>query len=234
MRRFLTLFAVLMLSGMLASAQSRVISGQIRDIPGEAVKFATVTETGTTNAVTSDANGNFSIKVKDPNATLSVSAVGYDSQVITPTGTVAIANLVRNTQELTTVVVTSLGQVRQKASLGFATATVKSKELTQANPVNLQNGLVGKVSGLNVITSNSGVLGTTRITLRGIRSLTGNNQAMLILDGVPIALGYLNSINPNDIADVNVLKSASATAIYGPDGVNGAIVFTTKRGSKHS
>jgi TonB-linked SusC/RagA family outer membrane protein len=232
MRRFLTLFAVLMLSGMLASAQSRVISGQIRDIPGEAVKFATVTETGTTNAVTSDANGNFSIKVKDPNATLSVSAVGYDSQVITPTGTVAIANLVRNTQELTTVVVTSLGQVRQKASLGFATATVKSKELTQANPVNLQNGLVGKVSGLNVITSNSGVLGTTRITLRGIRSLTGNNQAMLILDGVPIALGYLNSINPNDIADVNVLKSASATAIYGPDGVNGAIVVTTKRGSK--
>jgi TonB-linked SusC/RagA family outer membrane protein len=232
MRRFLTLFAVLMFSGMLASAQSRVISGQIRDIPGEAVKFATVTETGTTNAVTSDANGNFSIKVKDPNATLSVSAVGYDSQVITPSGTVAIANLVRNTQELTTVVVTSLGQVRQKASLGFATATVKSKELTQANPVNLQNGLVGKVSGLNVVTSNSGVLGTTRITLRGIRSLTGNNEAMLILDGVPIALGYLNSINPNDIADVNILKSATATAIYGPEGVNGAIVVTTKRGNK--
>ena len=232
MRRILTLFAVLMFSGLLASAQTRVVSGQVRDIPGEPVKFATVSETGTTNAVTSDANGNYSIRVKD-GATLTVSAVGYDAQTITPAGNVAIANLVRNTQELTAVVVTALGQVRQKSSLGYSTASVKTKELTQASPVNLQNGLTGKVSGLNIATVNSGVLGNnTRITLRGIRSLTGNNQPMLVLDGVPIALGYLSSINPNDVADVSLLKSASATVIYGPDGVNGAIVITTKKGTK--
>lgn len=232
MRRFLTLFAVLMFSGLLASAQSRVISGQVRDIPGDPVKFATVTETGTTNAVTTDANGNYSIKVKSATATLTVTAVGYDPQTITPAGNVGIANLVRNTQELTAVVVTALGQVRQKASLGYATASVKSKELTQANPVNLQNGLTGKVSGLNVATTNSGVIGTTRITLRGIRSLTGENQPMLVIDGVPTPLGFLNSLNPNDIADVNLMKSASATVIYGPQGVNGAIIVTTKKGSK--
>lgn len=117
MRRFLTLFAVLMFSGLLASAQSRVISGQVRDVPGEPVKFATITETGTNNAVTSDANGNYTIRVKDAAATLTVSAVGYDNQVVTPTGNIGIANLVRNTQELTAVVVTSLGAVRQKSSL---------------------------------------------------------------------------------------------------------------------
>ena len=232
MRRFLTLFAVLMLSGILASAQSRVLSGQVRDIPGDAVKFATVTETGTKNAVQTDATGNFSIKVSGASSKLTVTAVGYDDQTITPSGNIVIANLVRNTQELTAVVVTTLGQVRQKSSLGYSTASVKTKELTQANPVNLQNGLVGKVSGLNVATTNSGVLGTTRITLRGIRSLTGNNQPMLVIDGVPTPLGFLNSLNPNDIADVSLLKSSSATVVYGPDGVNGAIIVTTKRGSK--
>ena len=231
MRRFLTFFAVLMLSGMLASAQSRVLSGQVRDIPGEPVKFATVTETGTKNAVQTDASGNFSIKVSSPKSRLTVTAVGYDDQTITPSGNVVIANLVRNTQEMTAVVVTSLGQVRQKSSLGYSTASVKSKELTQANPVNLQNGLTGKVSGLNIATTNSGVIGTTRITLRGIRSLTGNNQPMLVIDGVPTPLGFLNSLNPNDIADVSLLKSASATVVYGPDGVNGAIIVTTKRGT---
>ncbi len=232
MRRILTLFAVLMLSGMLASAQSRVLSGQVRDIPGEPVKFATVTEKGTKNAVQTDANGNFSIKVAGPTSKLVVTSVGYDDQEITPSGNIVIANLVRNTQELTAVVVTGLGQQRQAKELGYSTAKVKAAELTQAKVINLQNGLTGKVSGLNIQTVNNGVFADTRITLRGIRSLTGNNQPMLVLDGVPISLGYINSINPNDIADVTILKSASSTAIYGPDGVNGAIVITTKRGSK--
>jgi len=221
-----------MFSGMLASAQTK-ITGQVRDIPGEPVKFANITEDGTSNTVQADANGNFSIKVKDASSKLKITAVGFDAQTITPSGSTVVVNLVRNTQEMTAVVVTGLGQVRQKSSLGYSTASVKTKELTQANPVNLQNGLVGKISGLNVATTNSGVIGTTRITFRGIRSLTGNNQPMLVVDGVPTPLGFLNSLNPNDIADVSLLKSASATVIYGPDGVNGAIMVTTKKGSKN-
>lgn len=132
----------------------------------------------------------------------------------------------------TEVVVTALGQTRQAKELGYSVTKVRAAELTQAKSVNLQNGLTGKVSGLNVQTVNNGVFGDTRITLRGIRSLTGNNQPMLILDAVPISITYLNAINPNDILDVTILKSASATAIYGPDGVNGALLVTTKKGSR--
>lgn len=123
------------------------------------------------------------------------------------------------TQELTTVVVTSLGQVRQKASLGYCTVTVRSRELINANPVNLQNGLTGKVSGLVVQTTNSSVFADTRITLRGIRSLTGNNQPILVIDGMPATLEMISYINPNDISYVTVLKSSAATALYGPEGV---------------
>lgn len=232
MKRLLTLLVFWILGVSMAKAQSRVVTGQVRDIPGDPVKFATVAETGTKNAVQADANGNFSIRVSGPSSKLTITAMGFDAVEIAPSVGLTIVNMKQNTQEMTAVVVTSLGQVRQKSSLGYSTATVKTKELTQANPVNLQNGLVGKVSGLNVATTNSGVLGTTRITLRGIRSLTGNNQPMLVIDGVPTPLGFLNSLNPNDIADVSLLKSASATVIYGPDGVNGAIIVTTKRGSK--
>jgi len=223
---------MLIFSGVLANAQNRTISGTVKDAQGSPVGFASVTEKGTTNAVTTDANGVFSIKTKNSASTLVVSVIGYDKQEIAATGNNVAVTLVRNTQELTTVVVTALGQVRQAKELGYSTAKVKAPELTQGKVVNLQNGLTGKVSGLNVQTVNNGVFADTRITLRGIRSLTGNNQPMLILDGVPIALDYINTINPNDITDVTILKSSSSTAIYGPDGVNGAIVITTKRGSK--
>ncbi|MFT3910591.1 MAG: SusC/RagA family TonB-linked outer membrane protein [Ferruginibacter sp.] len=232
MRRFFTLFIMLIFSGILASAQSRTISGQVRDLQGNAVGFASVTEKGTTNATTTDAAGNFTIKVKSAVATLVVSVVGYDKQEVEAPGSNVSVALVRNTQELTAVVVTSLGQVRQKASLGYSTATVKAKELTQATPVNITQGLNGKVSGATINQTNSGVRGTTRITLRGIRSITGSNQPMLILDGIPLPLDYFNSINPNDIVDVNILKSNSATAVYGPEGVNGAVIVTTKRGGR--
>ena len=132
------------------------------------------------------------------------------------------------------VVVTAMGVTRQAKELGYSVTRIYANELTQAKPVNLQQGLTGKVSGLNVQTVNSGVFGDTRITLRGIRSLTGNNQPMLILDGSPVSLSFLNAINPNDVTNVNILKSAAATAIYGPDGANGALVVTTKKGSRNS
>ncbi len=232
MRRFFTLFIVLIFSGVLASAQSKVVSGQVRDAQGNPVGFASVTEKGTNNAVTTESTGSFSIRTKGTSGILVISVVGYDKQEVPITGNAVTAVLVRNTQELTTVVVTALGQVRQAKELGYSTAKVRSTELNQAKVVNLQNGLTGKVSGLNIQTVNSGVFANTRILLRGIRSLTGNNQPMFIVDGVPVSLGFINSVNPNDIADVNILKSASATAIYGPEGANGAILITMKKGSK--
>ncbi len=165
-------------------------------------------------------------------ARLAISALGYEGQTVASTGNLSSITLVRSNAQLQEVVVTALGVQRQAKELGYSTAKVKATELTQAAPVNLQNGLTGKVSGLNINTTNNGVFAQTRITLRGIRSLTGNNQPMLVLDGVPLGLGFLSSINPNDIADVTILKSSSATAVYGPDGVNGAIVIATKKGVK--
>jgi TonB-dependent SusC/RagA subfamily outer membrane receptor len=132
----------------------------------------------------------------------------------------------------TEVVVTALGQTRQPKELGYSVSRVRAGELTQAKPVNLQNGLTGKVSGLNINTVNNSVFADTRITLRGIRSLTGNNQPMLILDGQPVRLELLSSINPNNILNVTILKSAAATAIYGSEAVNGVLVIQSKMGSR--
>jgi TonB-dependent SusC/RagA subfamily outer membrane receptor len=137
-----------------------------------------------------------------------------------------------NSISMSEVVVTAMGVTQQSKELSYSVTRIHASELTQAKPVNLQQGLTGKVSGLNVQTVNSGVFGDTRITLRGIRSLTGNNQPMLVLDGSPVSLSFLNAINPNDVSNVTVLKSAAATAIYGPDGVNGALVVSTKKGSR--
>jgi TonB-dependent SusC/RagA subfamily outer membrane receptor len=134
----------------------------------------------------------------------------------------------------TEVVVTALGQTRQPRELGYAISKVKSQELTWAKSVNVQNELTGKVSGLNVQTVNSGVFANTRITLRGIRSLTGNNQPLIVFDGVPVDIRFLSLMNPNDIREVTILKGTAGAAIYGPDGVNGAILITTKVGSRFS
>lgn len=234
MRRFLLLFTMTMLIGVLSFAQNRVVTGTVTSDQGRPVPFASVVVKGQRVGTTSDENGNFRLSVGTNASALTISASGYTAQDIalgSGTNYTVTLNPGQSTA-MTEIVVTGLGIQRSARELGYSTAKIKTAELTQSKVINLQNGLTGKVSGLNVQTVNNGVFGDTRITLRGIRSLTGNNQPMLVLDGVPIALGFISSINPNDIADVTILKSASSTAIYGPDGVNGAIIVTTKKGTK--
>jgi TonB-linked SusC/RagA family outer membrane protein len=234
MRKFATLFTMLMLFSALAFGQNRTITGTVTDEKGEAVPGASVTVKNTKTGAIADNNGQFRILAKTGDV-LVVTGTSIDRVEITVGSgnslEVKVANRATTGAE---VVVTALGVSKVAKELGYSTAKVKAAEVLQAKPINLQNGLTGKVSGLNIQTVNNGVFADTRITLRGIRSLTGNNQPMLILDGVPISLTYINSINPNDIVDVNILKSASATAIYGPDGANGAIVVTTKKGTKRA
>jgi TonB-linked SusC/RagA family outer membrane protein len=232
MRKIASLFTMLMLFSALAFAQNRMITGTVTDEKGDPLPGASVTIKGTRTGVSADNTGQFRISAKTGDV-LVVSGAGLEpTEATVGSGSTISIQVRRIVLTGTEVVVTALGQTRQPKELGYSVAKVKATELTQAKAVNLQNGLTGKVSGLNVTTVNSGVFADTRITLRGIRSLTGNNQPMLIVDGVPIALGYINSINPNDIVDVTVLKSASATAVYGPDGANGALVITTKKGSR--
>lgn len=232
MRKIASLLTVLMLLCTFAFAQTRTVKGTIRDEKGEPVPFATISETGTRNATTADADGAFLIKIKE-GSKLTVTATGFNSATATPGSGDLQVSLVKKAGDLQEVVVTTaLGVRKQPRELGYSTAKVTNKEFTQASAVNVQNGLTGKVSGLNVATTNNGVFSDTRITLRGIRSLTGNNQPLLVLDGSQVALGQLNNLNPNDIDDITILKGASAASLYGPDGVNGVIFVKTKRGTK--
>lgn len=233
MRKILSLLAVLVLWTVFAFAQNRVITGQVKDDKGDAIPFASVTIKGTNKGTTTDANGNFRIEAKAGDVLL-ITAVGSKEREVAVGSSNTYNVALDKSGALQEVVVTALGVQKQPKELGYSVARVKNSELTQAKVTNLQNGLVGKVSGLNVSTVNNGVFANTRIVLRGIRSLTGNNQPLLVVDGSPISLAFINSINPNDVESVNILKGANAASLYGPEGVNGVIVVNTKKGSGRS
>ena len=225
------LTCLLMVSFSLVSAQTRTASGTVTSADnGEPVIGASVLIKGSSQGTITNVNGKFSLTVP-ANATLVISSIGMISQEVAPATNLEIV-LVTDTKTLDEVVVTALGIQRQKRDLGYSTTNINSEELTQAKSVSVATGLQGKVAGLNIASLNNGVFEDVKINLRGIRSLTGNNNPMLLLDGVPVGLGLLNSINPNDVESVNVLKGTSAAAIYGPDARNGVIVVTTKAGSK--
>lgn len=233
MRKIVSLLMVLMLSNVLAFSQSRVITGRVTGDDNQPVSGATVNVKGSTTTVSADANGDFRINAKTGDV-LVITATNYGTkEARVGSGNSVSVSLTRESALIDEVVVsTALGVRKQPRELGYSTARVTNKEVTQTNPVNIQNGLTGKVSGLNIAQTNNGVFGDTRITLRGIRSLTGNNQPLLVLDGAPVPLNQLNRLNPNDVEDITILKGASAAALYGPDGVNGVIFVKTLRGSK--
>jgi TonB-linked SusC/RagA family outer membrane protein len=235
MRRFLSLFTMLMLCGVFAFAQTRVVTGKVTDTDGKDIPFATITVKGTQLGVSADASGNYSIKVKTGDV-LTITGTGFkdtDVQVGTQTSLLTVLEKSANVGLKEVVITTALNRRVNARSVGTAVSSVNAEDLTKVKAVNIQNGLTGKVAGLNIQSVNSSVFGDTRITLRGIRSLTGNNQPLLVIDGVPVALDLISSISPNDVEDVSVLKSNAAAILYGQDGANGAIVITTKRGTRN-
>ena len=210
-------------------AQTKTTTGRITDQQGQPVPFATILIKGTKTAASADADGNFTIKAK-PGDILVVSGAGMTAKEASVTGSGPVnVQVSRKESNMTEVVVTALGIQRQAKELGYSTAKVSGKELTQAKPISAVNGLTGKVSGLQVSTTNNGVFAPTRVTLRGNRSLTGNNQPLIIVDGA-IYYNDLSTINADDISDITVLKGSSASAVYGSDASNGVILVTTKKG----
>ena len=226
-----TLFAASLITSV-SYAQTRQINGKVTGPDGAPISGASVSVVGTNTATQTDGNGNFTINAAS-GATLNVSYIGYLSQRVSIGNSTNLSIVLQaGDQSLEEVVVTGvLGIERQKKEIGYATAKVDKEALTATKAVNVASGLQGKVSGLNITPINNGVFEDIKINLRGIRSLTGNNNPMLLLDGVPSTIGYLSSINPNDIEDVQILKGSSAAAIYGPDARNGVIVVTTKKSS---
>lgn len=233
MRKISSLLAVLMLLCTLAYAQTRTVTGVVKDSKGFPVPFATILETGTKNATQADENGAFTLNIK-PGSSLTISSSGFTTMTMTPsaTGTQAITLATVNTNLQEVVVSTFAGVKRQARSLGASTATVSNNELNQAKPINPVTGLVGKVSGLNIQIADNGVNPQVRVTLRGNRSILGNNQALIVVDGQQVDNTYLARLNSNDIESMQVLKGASASALYGSLASNGVLVVTTKKGTR--
>lgn len=212
-------------------AQNRTITGTVtakddgQPIPGVSVKIK-----GTSLGTQTDVSGKYSIKASTGEK-LVFTFIGYtpNETTIGSSSTLNVV-LVPSSKQLNEVVVTSFGIQRQAVSLGFATTKVSGKDINTAKPVSIANGLTGKVSGLQINTINAGLFAPTRITLRGNRSLTGNNQPLIVVDG-SIYYGDISELNPEDIESTNILKGSSASAVYGSDASNGVIVITTKHGT---
>lgn len=213
-------------------AQNRTVTGTVtasddgQPIPGVTVKLK-----GTSIGTQTSVAGKYTLSVP-AGATLVFTFVGYTPLEL-PVGTAAVLNakLVPASRQLTEVVVTSFGIQRQAASLGYSTTKVTGADINTAKPISVANGLTGKVSGLQVNTVNAGIFAPTRITLRGNRSLLGNNQPLIVVDG-SIYYSDISTLNPEDIQSTDVLKGSSASAVYGSDASNGVIVITTKHGAR--
>jgi len=240
MRKIASLLSVLMLLCGLALAQTRTVSGIVRDPNGSPVPFATITQAGTNNATKADANGAFTITVP-AGARLTISASGFTTQTVSADNAASITMAI-NQQQMTEVVVTALGQSRSKAKVGYSTVTVTNEQLNKAAPTNPLDALAGRVPGAN-ISRLGGPNSSNKVILRGYGIISGGgNQPLYVIDGVPLTdarfgasdnYDYgqtVSDINPNDVESVSVLKGTAAASLYGSQARNGAILITTRRG----
>ena len=248
--KLLSVFTFLLAATMYSYGQ-RTISGTVTSSKDKqpligAVVLVEKTAIGTST----DIDGKYSLTVPDSAKNLIFSYTGMKTKTVLITGTTMDLVMDENEKVLEDVVVTALGVKRDRKALGYASQEVKGEDINTAKDANLVNNLQGKIAGVQ-ISGNSNIGGSSRITIRGIKSLTGENQPLFVIDGVVIdnsnfatsdvtqgAQGYdygnaAQDINSDDIESINVLKGGAATALYGSRGANGVIVITTKRGAKH-
>lgn len=242
----------LLFAGSAGAQETKTIKGMVRDVTGEPLIGASVIEKGTNNGVITDVDGNFTLTVP-ADATLSIAYMGYATREIhlakrKKQGDLRVT-LREDSQQLKEVVVTAMGIKKDTKRLGYAVSTIESDEIVKAGATNFASAMYGKAPGIRITQTQGGSAGAVSINVRGLTSITGNNQPLIILDGVPIRNGGtgkstdfaefgndgqirsngLVDINPEDIESVSVLKGASATALYGSEAANGAVVITSKR-----
>lgn len=224
--------------------QSNKVTGKVSDAMGPIIG-ASVVEKGTGNGTITDVNGNFSLNVKS-GAILLISYVGYKPEEVKVGKEPLNITLEEDTKMLSEVVVTALGIKRERKALGYSVDEVKGEALTKAKETNVINSMAGRVPGLVVSQTAGGASGSTRVILRGSTEMTGNNQPLYVIDGVPLDntnfgsgtdggfdLGDgISSINPDDIENMSVLKGPAASALYGSRASHGVILITTKRANK--
>lgn len=239
----LLLFMFFVVVGM--TVAQRTITGTVSDVGGETLIGANVLAKGSTLGTITDIDGSFSLSVPDGTTTLVISYTGYETMEVDISSQSNVSVTMAEGQLLDEIVVTAGGLERNKARLGYAIQNVDSEDLLAAKEVNLVDALNSKVAGVNVTSSSGSPGSSSNIRIRGSVSINGSNSPLFVIDGIPIdnssvgngTDGVDNSnraidINPNDIADLTVLKGPSATALYGVRAANGAIVITTKKGKK--
>lgn len=233
--------------------QSSTVRGTVVDVDGLPLTGASVAVVGTTNGTTVDNDGNFTLNGVKKGAKLNVSFIGYKTQQVVWDGTSSIeVVLMEDDNILGEAVVTAMGIVRKATSLTYATQQIKSDDLMKVQDPNLVNGLDGKISGVTITPGAGGAGGASKILLRGNKSIQGNNDPLIVVDGVPMNNSRrsevdgmnlattasteggdaLSQINPDDIESINVLKGANAAALYGSRAANGVLMITTKKGKE--
>ncbi|REE80449.1 TonB-linked SusC/RagA family outer membrane protein [Lutibacter oceani] len=235
------------------NVQAQTVSGTITDaMDGSSLPGVNIVVKGTSIGASSDFDGNYSIEITNTDAVLQFSYLGYATKEVAVNGkTVINVSLNQSAESLSEVVVTALGITREKKSLGYSVSEVDGSSVSLAKETNVVNSLSGKVAGVVITQSASGPAGGTRVVIRGNNSITGNNQPLYVVDGVPIdnsGIGSANGantseysrsdlgtgisdINSDDIESMSVLKGPNAAALYGSRASNGVILITTKKGS---
>ena len=236
-----------------ASADNSTVRGRVVDVSGEPLIGATIREKGGTRGTVTDIEGNFILSVPD-SAVLQVSFVGYESIEVSVGGRKTLEIQLReNTVMLDNVIITALGLEKKEASLAYSIQKVKGEELTRMKEVNMITALAGKAAGVQINKNSSGIGGSAKVSLRGIRSASGDNQPLYVIDGVPMlnigteqaysSIGGtanagtrdggdgISNLNPEDVESISILKGAPAAALYGSQAANGVILITTKKGN---
>lgn len=248
-RKLLSFILICTLSIGAVFSQNRQVTGKVTSaVDGSPIVGGSVAIQGTSSGTQTDASGNFTIEVAD-NSTVVVSYIGFQSQRISVSGKSQInIALVSDETQLEEIVVTANAIKRDKRSLGYSAPVVKSEELLEGRNSSVLNSLSGKVAGVNVTSGSNTPGSSSRVVLRGGSSISGNNQALMVVDGTPIDNSSIvggasnlasvdfgnrgNDLNPDDIESITVLKGPAAAALYGSRASNGALIITTKKGVK--
>lgn len=252
MKKLELLFTLLLL-GSAGFAQTRQFSGTVRDSSGSPLPSVTIKVQGRNASAVTGSDGAFTLTLPAAGARLQVSSVGYSTESINVNSDDNNLSIMLSTSsaQLSEVVVTALGIRKQRKSLGYSTTEVPGSNFTESRATNLGNALTGQVAGVSVAGVGNGPSGQSRVTIRGNASISGNNQPLYVIDGIPLDVtnrgdgggssgqwggadygDALSTINPDDIETIQVLKGVAASALYGYRGGNGAILITTKSGAR--
>ncbi len=233
------------------SAQEREITGTVTDGAGSTIPGVNVIILGTGQGVVTDFDGKYTVNVSDlPDVKLQFSYIGYITKVV-EIGDMSVIDIVFEMEatQMEEIVVTALGIKRKKKALGYSATDIKGDALTEARESNIMNSISGKVAGVQISSTSGGAGGSSRVVIRGNSSISGNNQALIVVDGVPIDNSNhettnwnssdqhdygdgVSDINPDDIESLTILKGPNAAALYGSRAANGVVIITTKKGRK--